>query len=71
MNERDEILRFLYDTVGEGGCGVSCCEAEIFRDDKGWNMRLESFMEPWYLGKTVEEAKVSIKEYSSMGFGLH
>lgn len=71
MNERDEILRFLYDTVGEGGCGVSCCEAEIFENEKGWNMQLESFLEPWYLGKTVEEAKASIKEYSTMGFGLH
>ncbi len=71
MNDKEEILRFLYNTIGEAGCGVSCCDAEIFENEKGWSMRLESFMEPWYLGKTVEEAKASIEEYSSMGFGLH
>jgi hypothetical protein len=70
MNEREEIIRFLYDTMGEDGCGVSCCESEVFEDDKGWNMRLEKFMEPWSIGKIVEEAKVSIKEYAFMGFGL-
>jgi hypothetical protein len=39
-------------------------------DKEGWKMMLEGFMEPWFLGKTAEEAKVSIKEYASMGFGL-
>jgi hypothetical protein len=33
-------------------------------------MKLEGFLEPWYLGSTVEEAKISIGEYASMGFGL-
>jgi len=70
MNEREEIVRFLYDILGEGSCGVSCCEAEVFEDEKGWKMMLEGFMEPWYIGKTVEEAKTSIKEYASMSFGL-
>ena len=70
MNEREQILKFLYDTVVEDGCGISCCEAEVFEDEKGWKMRLEGFMEPWYIGKTVEEAKASIREYASMGFGL-
>jgi hypothetical protein len=70
MNDREEIARFLYDVIGEEGCGVSCSEAEFFEDEKGWNMMLEGFMEPWYIGKTVEEAKVRIKEYASMGFGL-
>jgi hypothetical protein len=70
MNDREEIVRFLYEVVGEDGCGVSCCEAEVFEDDKGWNMKLEGFMESWFLGKTVDDAKVSIKEYATMGFGL-
>jgi hypothetical protein len=70
MNDREEIVRFLYDVIGEEGCGVSCCEAEVIEDDKGWNMKLEGFMEPWFLGKTVEDAKASIKGYASMGFGL-
>jgi len=70
MNDREEIVRFLYDVIGQEGCGVSCSEAEVFVDEKGWKMMLEGFMEPWYIGKTVEEAKASIKEYASMGFGL-
>jgi hypothetical protein len=70
MNDREEIVRFLYETIGEGACGVSCCDAEVFEDEKGWSMQLETFMEPWLLGRTVEEAKASIKEYASMGFGL-
>lgn len=70
MNDREEIMSFLYETLGEAGCGISCCEAEVFEDEKGWNMKLEGFMEPWPIGKTVEEAKAGIKEYASMGFGL-
>jgi hypothetical protein len=70
MNESKEILQFLLDTIGEEGCGVSCEDAEVFEDDQGWKMMLEGFMEPWYLGRTVEEAKASIQEYADMGFGL-
>ena len=71
MEARDKILETLMDAIGEEGCGVSCNEADIFEDSEGWKMMLEGFMEPWKLGKTVEEAKSSIKEYASMGFGLH
>ena len=70
MGDREKILAALMDVLGEEGCGVSCEEATIFRDDEGWKMMLEGFMEPWSLGQTVEEAKASIKEYSRMGFGL-
>ena len=70
MNDREEIVRFLYDVIGQEGWGVSCSEAEVFEDEKGWKMMLEGFMEPWYIGRTVEEAKANIKEYASMGFGL-
>jgi hypothetical protein len=70
MGDREKILAALMDVLGEEGCGVSCEDATIFRDDEGWKMMLEGFMEPWKLGQTVEEAQASIKEYSRMGFGL-
>jgi len=70
MSDREKILAALMDVLGEEGCGVSCEDATIFRDDEGWKMMLEGFMEPWKLGETVEEAQASIKDYSRMGFGL-
>ena len=70
MSDREKILAALMDVLGEEGCGVSCEEATVFRDDEGWKMMLEGFMEPWKLGQTVEEAQASIKDYSRMGFGL-
>lgn len=70
MEEKAEILKELMEVIGEEGCGVSCEEAEIFKDEKGWKIFLDGFMEPWFIGKTVEEAKKSIREYASMGFGL-
>ncbi|MEE9495878.1 MAG: hypothetical protein V3V39_05070 [Desulfobacterales bacterium] len=70
MSDREKILAALMDVLGEEGCGVSCEEATIFRDDEGWKMMLEGFMEPWKLGQSVEEARASIKEYARMGFGL-
>lgn len=69
MSEQEELQRYLYEMVGEEGCGISCAEAELYRDADGWKLRMESFMEPWSLGHSLEEAKASIKEYSSMGFG--
>ncbi len=70
MTDKAEIRKELMDAVGEEGCGVSCEEADIFRDEDGWKMRLEGFMEPWKLGDSVEEAKKRIREYAKMGFGL-
>lgn len=70
MDGNGELRKYLLDVIGEEGCGVSCEQAEIFRDEEGWKMMLEGFMEPWYLGKTVTEAKSKIKEYASQGFGL-
>jgi hypothetical protein len=70
MEEQRQLLEYLFEIIGEEGCGVSCEEAEIFQDEEGWKMMLEGFMEPWYLGKTLEEAKIRIKEYASEGFGL-
>ena len=70
MDERNDILSFLLEAIGEEGCGVYCSDPDVFLDEDGWKMMLEGFMEPWFLGKTAEEAKASIKEYASMGFGL-
>lgn len=70
MKAREEILETLMDAIGEEGCGVSCTEAEVFEDEEGYKIFMGSFMEPWLLGKTVEEAKARIREYASMGFGL-
>ena len=70
MGEREDILEALMQVIGEEGCGVACEEATIFKDEEGWKMILEGFMEPWSLGQNLEEARASIKEYASMGFGL-
>jgi hypothetical protein len=70
MSGKEEILGLLMVTIGEEGCGVSCEEAEVFKDETGWKMFLEGFMEPWYLGRTAEEAKSRIRDYASQGFGL-
>ena len=70
MSDREEIMAVLMDAIGEEGCGVACEEADIFKNDDGWQMMLEGFMGPWKLGDTVEEAKISIRQYASMGFGL-
>ncbi len=70
MSDREKILAALMDVLGEEGCGVSCEEATIFQDEEGWKMMLEGFMEPWKLGQSIEEARASIREYASMGFGL-
>jgi hypothetical protein len=70
MSDREKILEALMEVIGEEGCGVSCEEATLFKDEEGWKMMLEGFMEPWKLGQTLEEAKASIREYGRMGFGL-
>jgi len=70
MSDREEIIATLMQKIGEEGCGVSCEEATVFKDEDGWKMMLEGFLEPWKLGHTVEEAMASIEEYAGMGFGL-
>jgi hypothetical protein len=68
MSDREEIMSVPMDAIGEEGGGVSCEEAEIFKDEDGWKMMPEGFMEPFRLGDTVEEARTPIKEYARMGF---
>ena len=47
MDETGELREYLMNVIGEEGCGVSCDEAEIFKDEEGWKIMLEGFMEPW------------------------
>ena len=65
MKEKEQLMRTLMDVLGEEGCGMSCEEATLFKDEEGWKMMLEGFMEPWKLGKTVAEAESAIREYAS------
>ena len=68
MSEKEEILSALMDAVGADECGVNCEEAELYKDEEGWQLMMGCFMGPWNLGQTVEEAKASIDEYSKMTF---
>ena len=70
MSDREDILETLMQFIGEEGCGIACEEATVFKDDEGWKLMLEGFMEPWNLGHTVAQAKSAIREYAGMGFGL-
>jgi hypothetical protein len=70
MTDEEELMQVLYDALGEEGCGVSCEDATLYKDEEGWQMMLEGFMAPWKLGHTLEEAKASIRDYAAMGFGL-
>jgi hypothetical protein len=66
-----EIRQAIMETVGERGCGgATCGDADLFYDEEGWKLMMCGFLEPWKLGKTVEDARQSLKEYCSMGFGL-
>lgn len=70
MGEKEEIRNFLMEVIGEEGCGMACGDADIFVDEDGWKLKMEGFMEPWKIGKSVEEAKESLREYASMRYGL-
>lgn len=70
MSGAEEIRRSLEDTIGQEGCSISCADADIFEDEEGWKLQLPTFMGPWKLGETVDEAKHTIAELASQGFGL-
>lgn len=70
MNEKEELKKTLIEAVGEEGCGVSCDNADIYKEEDGWKLKMEGFMEAWNIGQTVEEAKGRIRELASMRFGL-
>ncbi|SPF43372.1 conserved hypothetical protein [Syntrophobacter sp. SbD1] len=71
MEGQQEIRQTLYQILGEEGCGIGCeDDADIMYDEDGWKLMLCGFMEPWKLGKTVDEARATLKELGSMRFGL-
>ncbi|MDR3554397.1 MAG: hypothetical protein P4L55_06570 [Syntrophobacteraceae bacterium] len=71
MEGERQIRDTLYEILGEEGCGITCeDDADIFYDKEGWKLMLCGFMEPWKLGATVEEARFSLKNLGSMGYGL-
>ena len=71
MDEQQmELVNYLRQVIGEEGCCVSCNPDDVFFEDGRWKLKLEGFLESWDLGETVDEAKASIKDYASMGFGL-
>ena len=70
METREEIQKELITIFGEDGCGNVCDETNIFHDEEGWKLFLCGFMEPWNLGKTVDEARLKIRELAAMGLGL-
>jgi hypothetical protein len=68
--DRQQLYDLLYDIVGEAGCGVSCTEAEIYKEDGEWKFFLEGFMGPWSLGRTISDAKASLRDYAHQAYGL-
>ncbi|NTW37579.1 MAG: hypothetical protein HGB17_16000 [Syntrophobacteraceae bacterium] len=70
MSQAEEIKSYLMETIGEEACGSVCCEPDVFRDRDGWKLQMEGFMEPWKIGLSVDEAKLSLRDYAHMGFGL-
>ncbi|HBZ57341.1 MAG TPA: hypothetical protein DEO88_18215 [Syntrophobacteraceae bacterium] len=70
MSQVEIIKAYLMETIGEEACGSVCCEPDVFKDEGGWKLQMEGFMEPWSIGATVHEAKATIKELASMRFGL-
>ena len=70
MDEKQALQNYLYEIIGtDGCCGGVCRGDEIFKDNEGWKLFMEGFMEPWPLGKNVAEAKAALQEYADMGFG--
>lgn len=71
MEGERQIRETLYEILGEEGCGIACEEdADIFYDEDGWKLMLCGFMEPWKLGATVEQARISLKDLGAMRYGL-
>jgi len=71
MEDEQKIRETLFEILGEEGCGINCeDDVDILYDEEGWKFMLCGFMEPWKLGKTVDEARTTLYELGSMRFGL-
>ena len=69
-DEKEQICNIFHELIGEDGCGVSCSDAEIYKEDGQWKIFLAGFMAPWPLGATVAEVEASLRDYAGMGHGL-
>ena len=69
-DEKQRVYDLLYELVGEGGCAGACSSSEVYQEDGEWKLFLCGFMEPWPLGKTVDEVEARLREYADMGFGM-
>jgi hypothetical protein len=69
-NEKLQIYDLLYSYVGEGGCGASCTDADIYQENGEWKLFLCGFMAPLPMGKTLAEVEANLREYTRQGFGL-
>ena len=70
MEDDQELMEYLEKVACDEDCSIAGDDVEIFEDEEGWKLMMCGFMAPWPLGRTIEEAKKSIKEYASEGFGL-
>jgi hypothetical protein len=69
-DDKQRIYDLLVDIVGEGGCAGACTESELFQENGEWKLFLCGFMEPWTLGKSVEEVEKNLRVYAEQGFGI-
>ena len=69
-NEKQKIYDLLYEIVGEGGCAGACSDSELYQEDGDWKLFLCGFMEPWSLGRTLNDVEANLREYAEQGFGL-
>jgi hypothetical protein len=69
-DEKQRVYDLLYEVVGEGGCAGACSSSEVYQENGEWKLFLCGFMEPWPLGKTVDEVEARLREYADMGFGM-
>lgn len=69
MTERDKIYDLLVAIVGEDACDDACGESELYQEDGEWKLFLCGFMEPWPVGKTLEEVEANLWKLAEPGFG--
>ena len=69
-DEKQHIYDLLYEIVGEGGCAGACSDSELYQENGEWKLFLCGFMEPWTLGKTLDEVEASLRDYARQGAGL-
>jgi hypothetical protein len=72
MEDKEQIKETLLEILGEKGCGVVCEDNVdiLYDEEEGWKLKLCGFMEPWKLGKKVDEAKAALYELGSIHFGM-